>query len=893
MRKILERAARHFTRDDGAAGLVIAMIIAIVAATALTVFFRNYTGPARDLEKLKNTSNSETVVQAALFAYFNANNASPCPDTNFDGSAESTCTSTSTTSGTLPWITLGISKQDALDPYGNYFTYVVAGAEKNFCVAVGNDYDSGASPEYTGETNDFATLQVISTTAGATGIYVPYALISHGANRLGAVAGSTDQATASPTSTSETANATSNPTTIYTGPYSSDGSSYFDDSVWYPQTSELESVCAGKTVGEAVNASVAENFEGTGSQVDSSKFDTGTSPTPVVKENGQARFDDDDAYMTTASSNTLNTSEQPLYISAEWTPDSAATAAGFSIVTRAAASPGASYFDPGITFQFFSTGTAGSNTISILDNGAQVGTFTSADSTFTLTYGETYLLEVYDDGDEVWMKITQKSLTSNRASAYATGITQDTTGTRIAFVNGAAAVSRLDDVVIGRPMLAFDTNGTGYAETSGNQNGTTTGSVTIEAWVKARSLPTGSNTASLVSQWDTAGTAAATNNSSYRLFVSSGGALSLSVGDGAVNDTESLGVALTVDTWTHLAVSYDESVANGEVRVYVNGSLANTITGQTLSGANIRTASRHFVVGGNMNTNSAVTNVFDGLVSDVRVWSDVRTATEISAWYKHRLPVVDAADATLDNLVVNWKFDRESGGFTAVQVEPSPTTLGSDGDIQGGAIYVADLLNTYRLISTDICNGYRVGAYRCDFRDAVTGFTISGEDLLGMASIYAKVWGAGGGARINSGVLAHTGGGGGFAGILLLNTGGDLAVTVGTGGTAGQDANGVSGTDSTLSQSGSVRARGNGGTRGTNGADGAGGTGVASSNVNVLNSVTASGALAVPGCNPAGDPCTDRHYTTTGGPISNPGRGGDGSGASARDGKQGAVILLW
>ena len=747
--------AAYLKDDRGAAGLVIAMIIMIASFSALSVFLSKHTGPTRELARLQSVGSNETILKDSLLVHFNQFGEMPCPDSDRDGD-EDACTGGSTTSGTLPWTTLGISRDDAIDAYGTYYTYVVADAEKEFCVSVPNDYDGAADPEFTGDVIPLDDLETVATTAGATGTNVPFAVISHGKNRLGGISSNNTALAAPPAGSDELINATANPTTIYTGPHDADTDTYFDDTVWAPVTSDLAKICEQKTAGGALNAALTEDFAGSDGDVDQTKFDTATSGAEVQQEDGQAVFSDETAYMTTAGSSVLNSTERPLYISAEWTPDSAASNAGFSIVTRAEANPdGGGVFDPGITFRFFDgTGAAGANTISIMDNGLQVGTFTSPDSSFTMTFGETYLLEVYDNGDDVWMQITQKNLSSNRAYAYATGITGDTTGTRIALVNGATSESRLDTLVVGSPMMAMDTLGIGHAQASGNgENETTTGSITLEGWFKPRSLPTGVNTATLISQWDSA----QLTRSSHRLFMSAGGALSLSLGDGSVTDTESLGASLTAGEWQHVAVTYDDETAFGAITVYIDGSLINTITGTVstpiLSGNAINQGQEQFMVGADhAGVNAAdpdgdfAQNIFDGLVADVRAWDDVRTAAEISEWYDRGLPIVDAS-TILDNLIVNWRFDLESGGFGATQVEDSPATIGADGDLLRGSVWAGALLNIHRTVSTDICDGFRVGAFRCDFRDAVSNLTITGEDLGGIVTFYAKAWGGGGRCR--------------------------------------------------------------------------------------------------------------------------------------------------
>ena len=49
----LKRWTRACARDEGVAGVVIAMIISIAAFSALAVFMSKYIGPSRDLERVQ------------------------------------------------------------------------------------------------------------------------------------------------------------------------------------------------------------------------------------------------------------------------------------------------------------------------------------------------------------------------------------------------------------------------------------------------------------------------------------------------------------------------------------------------------------------------------------------------------------------------------------------------------------------------------------------------------------------------------------------------------------------------------------------------------------------------------------------------------------------------
>lgn len=791
MLDLLKRWTRKFARDEGVAGVVIAMLVMIAAFSALAVFMSKYAGPGPRLAKEQEVKQSSGVLRDAVLAHFLQQAAPavmPCPDTDQDGDADCTDT-TGTALGTLPWLDLGLGRADAIDPYGRYYTYVVvADAEaRELCTNVENDYDS-SDVEYTGSLLDQTALEVrLGTQIAGEGAYVPFAIISHGRNGLGGLTSSGTTMAAPAVGSNEANNVTAaGPSVVFSGPYDADSATVFDDVVFAPTREKIQQLCEDLSPGGEKNAALTEDFSDTGPGFDSTKFETTGSATVPTQTNGQAQFTATTSYLATADGYELAPTVRPVYVSAYWTP--AASPGGFSIATRATTDDLTSGTDTfngaGLTFRFYSTGTTGANSLTIRDN---TTTYATSAATYAFTAGEQYHLEVYDSGSDVWARITQVSNTAITAEVSATSVTIDTGGDqKVVFINGAGT-NRLDDVTIGLPMLSLATGGAtdGYASTTlTTVNGSTTGSITLEAWIRPTELPTGTNETTIISQWDTA----EEDDSSFRLYLL-GSALMLDLNDAAGSgdaETFDLRITPTVDEWMHIAVTYD--AATKSVRAYKDGALASTTTA-ALDNAGIASAAHSFAVGAD-SVNTPPAHFFDGNISDVRVWDDVRTATEVERCFQKRLP--SAAPCNTTNLVVNWKLEPtvSQGGMA----ETDATAVVGTAGILTNAGYRPALSVHFRPISTEFCpDGTVVSPYQCDFRTVAHSTTDDPMDdplsIPGNLSVmHVKAWGGGGGAY-DVGSDESFGGGGGFSSALIETidgasvAGSQFDVTVGGGGT--------------------------------------------------------------------------------------------------------------
>jgi hypothetical protein len=182
-------------------------------------------------------------------------------------------------------------------------------------------------------------------------------------------------------------------------------------------------------------------------------------------------------------------------------------------------------------------------------------------------------------------------------------------------------------------------------------NGTTTdplaliNSITIEAWIKFETLPTGGASMCFVAR----DTNTATNNGYYFRFTEgSPSQLQFAFRDGAGN--LEVGVTETwapvVDTWYHVAVSHDRALARAIITV--NGSSLGTTTGlDTTVG---QESSADFRIGSH---NAATPHFFDGMISEVRIWDTARTVDEINTNKYAEFTGIN------NNLVGYWRLNND------------------------------------------------------------------------------------------------------------------------------------------------------------------------------------------------------------------------------------------
>jgi len=189
----------------------------------------------------------------------------------------------------------------------------------------------------------------------------------------------------------------------------------------------------------------------------------------------------------------------------------------------------------------------------------------------------------------------------------------------------------------------------------------------FEYWLKVEQLPsTAGGNFVLTSKWG------AGNLRGYSLILLSTDKLRFSCSAdgtadaGKFHTSDSDAAVITsadVGTWIHLAISYDDSADTAVF--YKNGKSVALTKAVTKSTAGIYNTSGGFFLGSEFNGSE----FYDGLIKDVRVFSDIRTQAEIVA-DAHTENVSDA------NLVGEWNFNNaytdSSGNSNTLTATGSP-----------------------------------------------------------------------------------------------------------------------------------------------------------------------------------------------------------------------------
>lgn len=498
LRRARQFVLRHLrdARDEESGIVLLTAVIATatLAAAFGTAVLLNFTGPRDEINNISGNNNTLEIINQAivLHAIQDANYLLPCPASGAagDGVSIGACNDTTNNVGTVPWATLGLSEDDATDAYGNQIVYAVSAGPIGACHVL-DGVPTGAV--------NAGTLFAGEAAPGSAALF---ALVSQGANGLGSY-DPAGNSRSPPTGTGELENCpngvagcTALNNFIDTGPTDTtagSGTAFFDDEVLLSSAADFQTECenfADMTKSElefveegfggtSVSSDLVVTTDGGGGSGASATLSSGT--LSVVE----------DVELSTASA-LFAPDVTTLYNRIEWTPTAAPTNTGFSIVTRAdrtTRSGSSGDYTLGVSCQFFGDGIPGNaQTIAIRADVANLAT--SGGDTYTLTLGQTYELECFDDGNNVWARITEVGDTSNQATVFTTDATDLAAPNQVIFVHSSTsgAESTLDNLLVhkGSVVLELDDGGTLANTTTPMANFASETTFTGEGWLYLR-----------------------------------------------------------------------------------------------------------------------------------------------------------------------------------------------------------------------------------------------------------------------------------------------------------------------------------------------------------------------------------------------------------------------
>jgi hypothetical protein len=277
--------------------------------------------------------------------------------------------------------------------------------------------------------------------------------------------------------------------------------------------------------------------------------------------------------------------------------------------TTITVSPAATTATATASFSFIATPAAGATFECSLD-AAAFAACTSPRAYTTIGVG-THTFQVRAVG-QAGADATPASFTWTRTTLVAAFGFEEETGTTTADASGLANTGTLLNAVrapVGRFGRALSFNGTNAWVTVPDSNALDlTSAMTIEAWVNP----------SAVTNWRTILMKEASSGLSYSLYASDGTRPATFLRVGGADVGRSGTAALPLNTWTHVAATYDATT----LRLYVNGVL---VSSGAIAGNQILPSNNPLRIGGN----AAWGEYFAGMIDEVRIYSRVLTAAEI------------------------------------------------------------------------------------------------------------------------------------------------------------------------------------------------------------------------------------------------------------------------
>lgn len=146
-------------------------------------------------------------------------------------------------------------------------------------------------------------------------------------------------------------------------------------------------------------------------------------------------------------------------------------------------------------------------------------------------------------------------------------------------------------------------------DTSVQINGKT---ITLEAWIYPTAWKTNAYDGNVICKEYN------TSNYGYMLRVGAGGKLNFAIGDGSWHEITTANTILSLNTWQHIAGTYDGT----KMRVYLNGSAVDS---SSVSVSISSTPGVNLLIG----AHSSYVRFYQGMIDEVRIWNICRSQSQL------------------------------------------------------------------------------------------------------------------------------------------------------------------------------------------------------------------------------------------------------------------------
>lgn len=206
-----------------------------------------------------------------------------------------------------------------------------------------------------------------------------------------------------------------------------------------------------------------------------------------------------------------------------------------------------------------------------------------------------------------------------------------------------ASLSMLMQQAVGQVANALDFDGVDDKVDCGNDTSIQiTGKfITLEAWIYPTAWKTNAYDGNVINKEYN------TSNYGFMLRCGAGGKLNFAIGDGSWHEITTANTVLSLNTWQHIAGTYDGT----KMRLYLNGVAIDSLSVSTSISNAINTPVL-------LGAHTSYVRFYQGMIDEVRIWNICRTPAELSYWMNREIC------SKLPPLKAYYKFNLGKAGQT-------------------------------------------------------------------------------------------------------------------------------------------------------------------------------------------------------------------------------------